>query len=47
MTADNGVRVDVPLQLGSTTESIEVTGEAPQLKTDRADVSVEFDLEDG
>jgi len=41
--ADNGSLVDIPLQLGSTTEAIEVTGEAPQLKTDRADVSIEFD----
>jgi hypothetical protein len=40
---DNGSRADFPLQLGSTTESIEVTSEAPQLKTDRADVSIEFD----
>jgi len=41
--ADNGSLVDIPLQLGSTTEAIEVTGEAPQLKTDRADVAIEFD----
>src|SRR5437763_4935229 len=40
---DNGSLADVPLQLGSTTESVEVTGEAPQLKTDSADVSIEFD----
>jgi hypothetical protein len=41
--ADNGSLVDLQLQLGSTSESVEVTGEAPQLKTDRADVSIEFD----
>jgi Carboxypeptidase regulatory-like domain/TonB dependent receptor len=40
---DNGSLADVALQLGSTTESVEVTSEAPQLKTDRADVSIEFD----
>ncbi len=40
---DNGSLADVPLQLGSTTESVEVTSEAPQLKTDRADVAIEFD----
>jgi len=42
VAADTGVRVDLGLQLGATTESIEVTGEVPQLKTDRADVAVEF-----
>jgi len=41
--ADNGSKADFSLQLGSTTEAVEVTGEAPQLKTDRADVSIEFD----
>jgi outer membrane receptor protein involved in Fe transport len=40
--ADNGTRVDVAVQLGGTTETVEVTSEAPQLKTDRADVAVEF-----
>lgn len=40
--ADNGSRVDLQMQLGSTTEAVEVTAEAPQLKTDRADVAVEF-----
>jgi len=40
---DNGSLVDIPLQVGSTTEAVEVTGQAPQLKTDRADVSIEFD----
>jgi outer membrane receptor protein involved in Fe transport len=42
VAADTGVRLDLGLQLGATTESIEVTGEVPQLKTDRADVAVEF-----
>jgi hypothetical protein len=40
---DNGSLADFQLQLGSTTEQVEVTAEAPQLKTDRADVSIEFD----
>src|SRR5258708_3235638 len=43
VSVDNGSKVDLALQLGSNTESVEVTGEAPQLKTDRADVSIEFD----
>jgi hypothetical protein len=40
--ADAGSRADLKLELGSTTESVEVTAEAPQLKTDRADVATEF-----
>src|SRR5437868_6353037 len=39
VSADVGARVDLALQLGSTSESVEVTAESPQLKTDRADVS--------
>ncbi|HUO14893.1 MAG TPA: carboxypeptidase-like regulatory domain-containing protein, partial [Verrucomicrobiae bacterium] len=42
VSADTGVRVDGQFVLGSTTEQVEVTAEAPQLKTDRADVSIEF-----
>ena len=42
VSADNGSRVDSQLQLGSTSESVEVTAEAPQLVTDRADVAVQF-----
>ncbi len=42
VSADMGSRVDLQLQLGSASESVEVTGEAPQLKTDRADVAVTF-----
>src|SRR5260370_40575686 len=34
---DNGSKADLALQLGSTSESIEVTSVAPQLKADRAD----------
>jgi hypothetical protein len=42
VSADTGSRVDLQLQVGGTTETVEVTGEAPQLKTDRADVAVTF-----
>ncbi|MBO0910772.1 MAG: TonB-dependent receptor [Acidobacteria bacterium] len=42
VTADNGSLVDLKLQVGSTSEAVEVTSEAPQLKTDRADVSTTF-----
>lgn len=40
--ADSGARVDLQMAVGSTSESVEVTAEAPQLKTDRADVAYEF-----
>jgi hypothetical protein len=40
--ADAGSNVDLQLQLGATTEAVEVTAEAPQLKTDRADVATTF-----
>jgi hypothetical protein len=42
VSADAAARVDGQFQVGSAAESVEVTSEAPQLKTDRADVSVEF-----
>ena len=42
VAADTVARVDVQLQVGSTTEAVEVTAVAPQLKTDRADVATEF-----
>jgi outer membrane receptor protein involved in Fe transport len=42
VSADNGSRLDAQLQVGSATEQVEVTSEAPQLKTDRADVAIEF-----
>jgi hypothetical protein len=42
VSADAGSRVDGQFQLGGSSETVEVTSEAPQLKTDRADVSVEF-----
>src|SRR6202158_5028081 len=39
---DTSARVNAQLQVGAITQSIEVTGEVPQLKTDRADVSIDF-----
>ncbi len=42
VSADTDTRIDGQFQLGSTTEQVEVTAEAPELKTDRADVSIEF-----
>lgn len=40
--ADQDARVDAPLQIGEVTQSVEVTGEVPQLKTDRSDVAITF-----
>jgi len=42
VSADSGARVDGQFQVGATSESVEVTAEAPQLKTDRADVAITF-----
>jgi hypothetical protein len=42
VSADTGAKVDGQFQVGSASEQVEVTAEAPQLKTDRADVSIEF-----
>src|SRR6202795_47135 len=42
VSADPGSRVDLQFQVGGTSETVEVTAEAPQLKTDRADVAVSF-----
>ncbi len=42
VSADASAHVDGQFQVGSASESVEVTAEAPQLKTDRADVSIEF-----
>jgi hypothetical protein len=41
--ADASARVDLQFQVGGTSETVEVTGEAPELKTDRADVATSFD----
>src|SRR6516164_2452523 len=40
--ADTAAHGDAQLQVGDVTQSIEVTGEVPQLKTDRSDVAIEF-----
>src|SRR6202158_3411674 len=42
VTADSAASVDAPLQVGAVTQTVEVTGDIPQLQTDRADVDVEF-----
>jgi len=42
VSADAGSRVDGQFQVGGASETIEVTSEAPQLKTDRADVAIEL-----
>ena len=42
VSADTATRIDGQFQVGSATEHVEVTAEAEQLKTDRADVSIEF-----
>jgi hypothetical protein len=42
VSADSAANVDVSMQVGAVTQSVEVTGEIPQLQTDRADVDVEF-----
>src|SRR5713101_1107523 len=39
---DTATRVDAQLQVGAVTQTVEVTSEVPQLKTDRADVSIDF-----
>ncbi|HMK30922.1 MAG TPA: TonB-dependent receptor, partial [Terriglobales bacterium] len=42
VSADTGSRVDGQFSLGSATEAVEVSAEAPQLKTDRADVATTY-----
>ena len=42
VSADTEARLDGQFQVGSTSEQVEVTAESAQLKTDRADVSIEF-----
>jgi hypothetical protein len=42
VSADAGSRIDGQFQLGGSTETVEVTSEAPQLTTDRADVATTF-----
>jgi len=40
--ADTAQHVDAQLQVGEVTQTVEVTGEVPQLKTDRSDVAITF-----
>jgi hypothetical protein len=42
VSADTNVKVDGKFEVGGSTETVEVTAEAPQLKTDRADVATIF-----
>ena len=42
VSADSGSHVDLKFQVGGASETVEVTAEAPQLKTDREDVAVQF-----
>ena len=42
VSADKAASVDAALQVGAVTQTVEVTGEIPQLQTDRADVDVSF-----
>ncbi|MGB9402730.1 MAG: TonB-dependent receptor [Candidatus Acidiferrales bacterium] len=42
VSADTATRIDGQFVIGAVSQSIVVTTEAPQLKTDRADVSTEF-----
>jgi hypothetical protein len=42
VSADASARLDAALSLGEESQTVEVTGEAPQLQTDRADVAITF-----
>src|SRR5438309_10680924 len=42
VSADTAARIDGQFQVGGSTETVEVTAETPQLKTDRADVATIF-----
>src|SRR5499433_1989916 len=42
VSADTAVKVDATMAVGAVTQTVEVTGEIPQLKTDRADVDIQF-----
>src|SRR5262252_8130233 len=42
VSADTAEHVDAQLAVGDVTQTVEVTGEVPQLKTDRADVAIAF-----
>ena len=40
VSADTGSKFDATMKTGAQTETVQVTAEAPQLKTDRSDVAV-------
>lgn len=42
ISADTTAHLDAQFQVGSASEQVEVTAETPELKTDRADVAIEF-----
>src|SRR5882724_3785732 len=42
VSADTSVRADAQLQVGAVTQSVEVTGEIPQLQTEKTDVATIF-----
>jgi hypothetical protein len=42
VSADGTQRVDVQFQVGSASETMEVTGEPPQLQTDKSDIALQF-----
>jgi hypothetical protein len=42
VSVDTATRVDIRLEVGAVTEQVEVTAEAPLLKSDRADVATTF-----
>jgi len=42
VSADTSQTVDAPMQVGAVTQTVEVTGDVPQLQTDRADVDIQF-----
>jgi hypothetical protein len=42
VSADGTQRVDVQFTVGSASETMEVTGEPPQLQTDKSDIAIQF-----
>ena len=45
VSVDGEARVDIRLQVGEVTQTLEVTGEAALLKTERSDVATTYDTE--
>jgi len=42
VTADSSVTLDAHLEVGAVSQTVEVSGDIPQLQTDRADIDVQF-----